>query len=231
LAGAAIDVFPSEPSSNAEKFVSPLQGLPNVILTPHIGGSTEEAQERIGAEVARKFVDYTDDGSTAGAVNFPQVLLPTRSSGTRFIHVHRNVPGGLGRLNDTFANRGVNIAAQYCQTDSEIGYVVMDVEGRVPDAEGLIAELRAIPDTICARSCLSRSATRTFLISMRAAAMWLPAHHGRGAGKSVGDGAQGQSVPFLASPGRPADAAKQRLERAASKVVPLRSKPRGTDQA
>ena len=228
LAGAAIDVFASEPSSNADRFVTPLQGLPNVILTPHIGGSTEEAQERIGAEVARKFVDYTDDGSTTGAVNFPQVLLPPRASGTRFIHVHRNVPGGLGRLNDAFANRGVNIAAQYCQTDSEIGYVVMDVEGRVPDAEGLIAEMRAIPDTICARSCLSRSATRTFLISMRAAAMWLPAHHAAEAGERGGAGAQGAALALLGGTG--GSAAAPRREDAAPKVVPLRSKPRGTEQ-
>jgi D-3-phosphoglycerate dehydrogenase len=174
LSGAAVDVFPTEPSSNADAFVSPLQGLDNVILTPHIGGSTEEAQERIGTEVARKFVDYSDNGSTTGAVNFPQVLLPPRSSGTRFIHVHRNALGSLGRLNESFARRGINIAAQYCQTDSEIGYVVLDVEGRAQDAEGLLAEIRAIPGTICARLCLSRSASRTFLISTLAAAIWLP---------------------------------------------------------
>ena len=119
---------PSSPRPTPTSSSSPLQGLDNVILTPHVGGSTEEAQERIGAEVARKFVDYSDNGSTTGAVNFPQVLLPPRSSGTRFIHVHRNEPGGLGRLNEVFAQRGVNIAAQYCQTDTEIGYVVMDVE-------------------------------------------------------------------------------------------------------
>ena len=95
LRGAAVDVFPVEPASNKEKFVSPLQGLDNVILTPHIGGSTEEAQERIGAEVARKLVEYSDIGSTIGAVNFPQVQLPPRPAGTRFIHVHNNVPGML----------------------------------------------------------------------------------------------------------------------------------------
>src|SRR6516225_7331057 len=112
LRGAAIDVFPVEPGSNSERFVSPLQGLENVILTPHVGGSTEEAQERIGAEVARKFVDFTDNGSTTGAVNFPQVLLPPRSSGIRFLHVHGNMPVDLGRLNETFARRKVNIAAK-----------------------------------------------------------------------------------------------------------------------
>ena len=100
LRGAAVDVFPVEPRSNADPFVSPLQGLENVILTPHIGGSTEEAQERIGAEVARKLIDYSDSGSTMGAVNFPQVQLPPRPSGTRFIQVQRNLPGMLGRLNE-----------------------------------------------------------------------------------------------------------------------------------
>jgi hypothetical protein len=96
--------------------VSPLQGLENVILTPHIGGSTEEAQERIGAEVARKLVDYSDSGSTMGAVNFPQVQLPPRPSGTRFIQVQRNLPGMLGRLNEVLARHSVNIAAQYYET-------------------------------------------------------------------------------------------------------------------
>jgi D-3-phosphoglycerate dehydrogenase len=174
LAGAAIDVFPEEPSSNADKFVTPLQGIDNVILTPHIGGSTEEAQERIGTEVARKFVDYSDNGSTTGAVNFPHVQLPPRSSGTRFLHVHHNTPGGLGRLNEVVAKRGVNIAAQYCQTDSQVGYVVFDLDGRLRDAEGLLADMRSVPGTICARLCLSRSTTRTFLISTLSSAIWLP---------------------------------------------------------
>jgi D-3-phosphoglycerate dehydrogenase len=196
LSGAAVDVFPVEPSSNAEKFVSPLQGLDNVILTPHVGGSTEEAQERIGAEVARKFVDFSDNGSTTGAVNFPQVLLPPRSSGIRFIQVHRNEPGGLGRLNEAFAQRGVNVAAQYCQTDSEIGYVVMDVEGNVQDAAGLLADIRSLPGSICARLCLSRSTSRTFLISTLASTIWMrkrpveplaaaPSSAGGGKSKSV----------------------------------------------
>lgn len=173
LAGAAVDVFPVEPKSNADKFVSPLQSLDNVILTPHVGGSTEEAQERIGEEVARKFIDYSDDGSTTGAVNFPQALLPPRLSGIRFIHIHRNEPGGLGRLNDAFVTCGVNVAAQYCQTDSDIGYVVVDVDGSVRDAPGLLEEIRNLPGTICARLCLSKTASRTFLISPLASAVWL----------------------------------------------------------
>jgi len=109
-----------------------------------------------------------------GAVNFPQVLLPSRSSGTRFIHAHRNALGSLGNLNEAFARRGINMAAQYCQTDSEIGYVVLDVEGGVEDAEDLLAELRGLPGTICARLCMSRSSSRTFLISTLAASIWLP---------------------------------------------------------
>lgn len=151
LRGAAVDVFPVEPSSNRERFVSPLQGLDNVILTPHVGGSTEEAQERIGAEVARKFVEYSDVGSTTNAVNFPSVQLPARSGGTRFIQVQRNLPGELRRLNDVFAARSINIAAQYYQTDGEIGYVVMDADGFVEDADGVLDDIRRLQGTIRAR--------------------------------------------------------------------------------
>jgi D-3-phosphoglycerate dehydrogenase len=157
LSGAAIDVFPVEPSSNAEKFASPLQGLDNVILTPHVGGSTEEAQERIGSEVARKFVEYSDVGSTTGAVNFPQVQLPPRPAGTRFIQVQRNLPGELGRLNEVFARHKVNIAAQHYQTDGELGYVVLDADGQVPDAEDIVRELRELSGTIRARMLYRRS--------------------------------------------------------------------------
>ncbi|WP_375461669.1 phosphoglycerate dehydrogenase [uncultured Enterovirga sp.] len=156
LAGAAIDVFPAEPASNAEPFVTPLQGIPNVILTPHIGGSTEEAQERIGAEVARKLIDYSDTGSTVGAVNFPQVQLPPRPSGTRFMQVQRNAPGMLQRLNDVFARRRVNIAGQYYQTDDEIGYVVIEADEAGPDADAILAEIRALDETIRARIIYER---------------------------------------------------------------------------
>lgn len=151
LAGAAIDVFPTEPSSNADSFVSKLQGLDNVILTPHVGGSTEEAQERIGEEVARKLIEYSDVGSTVGAVNFPQVQLPSTPSGTRFIQVQRNLPGELGRLNEVFAKHQVNIAAQYYQTDSEIGYVVLDADGSVPNVDLVVQDIRRLPGTIRAR--------------------------------------------------------------------------------
>ena len=136
---------------------SPLQGLDNVILTPHVGGSTEEAQERIGAEVARKFVEYSDVGSTTGAVNFPQVQLPPRPAGTRFIQVQRNLPGELGRLNEVFARHKVNIAAQHYQTDGELGYVVLDADGTVADAEAIVREIRGLSGTIRARMLYRRS--------------------------------------------------------------------------
>ena len=109
-------------------------GPDNVILTPHVGGSTEEAQERIGEEVARKLIDYSDNGSTVGAVNFPQAQLPPRPRGTRFIQVHRNVPGMLGKLNELFARHAVNIAAQYYETRGEIGYVVLDADASAADS-------------------------------------------------------------------------------------------------
>ncbi len=151
IAGAAVDVFPKEPKSNAEKFVSPLQGLPNVILTPHVGGSTKEAQERIGAEVARKLVDYSDIGSTVGAVNFPQVQLPPRPNGTRFIHVHENRPGMLNKLNNLISDRGLNIGSEFLQTEGEVGYVVIEADGAGDYADDILTAMRAIPGTIRAR--------------------------------------------------------------------------------
>ncbi|MEL6872208.1 MAG: phosphoglycerate dehydrogenase [Pseudomonadota bacterium] len=150
-ASAAVDVFPVEPASNTDKFVSPLQGIDNVILTPHIGGSTEEAQARIGTEVARKFVEYSDIGSTVGSVNFPQVQLPERLRGSRFIQVQRNLPGQLQRLNEIFAKRDINISAQFYQTAGELGYVVLDADTHVADAGEILSEIRALEGTIRAR--------------------------------------------------------------------------------
>jgi D-3-phosphoglycerate dehydrogenase / 2-oxoglutarate reductase len=156
LRGAAVDVFPVEPGSNAEAFVTPLQGLNNVILTPHVGGSTEEAQERIGLEVAKKLVDYSDVGHTVGAVNFPAVLLPTRRDGVRFIHVHRNVPGMLRGLNEAFSKVGANIVGQYLQADGEVGYVVVDVEEGDFVPEDLLEAIRTLSGTIRARLLYGR---------------------------------------------------------------------------
>ena len=150
LLGAAVDVFPVEPAGAAEPFVSPLQGLPNVILTPHIGGSTGEAQDRIGQEVAHKLIDYSDAASTLGAVNFPQVQLPTRALATRYVHIHRNVPGMLGRVNGVFSSRALNITGQYLQTDGDLGYVVVETQSATACDECL-AELRGLEGTIRAR--------------------------------------------------------------------------------
>ena len=128
LAGCAIDVFPVEPSSNNEKFKSPLQGLKNVLLTPHIGGSTEEAQYSIGLEVAESFRKFLVTGTTAGAVQFPQVELSLKNNVTRVMNVHRNEPGVLGEINGYISQAGANIQAQYLSTDSHIGYLVVDLE-------------------------------------------------------------------------------------------------------
>ena len=158
LAGAAVDVFPVEPKSNKDRFETPLQGIENVILTPHVGGSTEEAQERIGAEVARKLVEHAVSAATVGAVNFPHVQPSPRRPGTvRFAHVHRNVPGVLGGVNAALSAAGLNVVAQHLQTDGESGYVVIDAEG---DAEGdtkgtapdgVLPALLAVPGTVRAR--------------------------------------------------------------------------------
>jgi D-3-phosphoglycerate dehydrogenase len=151
LGGAAIDVFPIEPKGNDEEFVSPLRKFDNVILTPHIGGSTVEAQAGIGTEVAEKLVRYSDNGSTVTAVNFPEVTLPEHA-GTgkcRLLHVHRNVPGVLAHINEKFGRRGVNISAQYLQTNEHIGYCVMDVDAAA--SEIAIDELQTVTGTIRAR--------------------------------------------------------------------------------
>ncbi|MGY3867398.1 phosphoglycerate dehydrogenase [Aeromonas bivalvium] len=149
LSGAAIDVFPSEPKSNDEEFVTPLRGLDNVLLTPHIGGSTQEAQENIGLEVASKLVKYSDNGSTLSAVNFPEVSLPGHKGSSRLLHIHRNQPGVMNQINQIFAEEGINIAGQYLQTSSEIGYVVIDVE--TEHSEKALAKLKEISGTLRAR--------------------------------------------------------------------------------
>jgi D-3-phosphoglycerate dehydrogenase len=128
LLGAAIDVFPVEPKSNKDEFQSVLRGMDNVILTPHIGGSTMEAQANIGLEVAEKLVKYSDNGTTTSAVNFPEVALPEHPGHNRILHVHQNRPGVLMAINQVFADNGINVAGQYLRTDEKVGYVVIDVD-------------------------------------------------------------------------------------------------------
>lgn len=151
LSGAAIDVFPVEPKGNDEEFISPLRAFDNVILTPHIGGSTKEAQENIGLEVASKLAKYSDNGSTLSAVNFPEVSLPSHGGkGTsRLLHIHHNQPGILNKINLAFAKLNINIAAQYLQTDDKIGYVVIDIE--TEDSVLALKELKKIEGTVKAR--------------------------------------------------------------------------------
>lgn len=149
LSGAAIDVFPVEPKGNAEEFVSPLRAHDNTILTPHIGGSTMEAQENIGVEVATKFVKYSDNGTTIGSVNFPEVALPTHKNVHRLLHVHQNVPGVLMAINRIFSENNINIASQYLQTNEKVGYVVIDLDSDY--SELALEQLKTIPETIRCR--------------------------------------------------------------------------------
>lgn len=151
LSGAAVDVFPAEPKGNDDAFVSPLIGMDNVILTPHIGGSTLEAQDNIGIEVASKLVRYSDNGSTLSAVNFPEVSLPEHPRSRRLLHIHRNVPGVLSRINELFSSGNINIDAQFLQTDSEVGYVVIDVAADEKQSASLKDQLAEIPGTLRSR--------------------------------------------------------------------------------
>jgi D-3-phosphoglycerate dehydrogenase / 2-oxoglutarate reductase len=138
VGAAALDVFPAEPKTG-EEFLSPLRGLDNVILTPHIGGSTEEAQRNIGKEVAEKLIRYSNNGSTLAAVNFPEVSLPAHPGKHRILHIHRNQPGVLSAINTIFSEEKINIAAEYLQTDAQIGYVVIDID---PGETGSTLQLR-----------------------------------------------------------------------------------------
>ena len=149
LLGAAVDVFPVEPRSNKEEFASPLRGLDNVILTPHIGGSTLEAQANIGVEVAEKLVRYSDNGTSISSVNFPEVALPPQRGTHRILHVHRNVPGVMSEINRVFAENHINVAAQYLQTNEAIGYVVMDIDAA--SSELALQKLQQVPNTLRCR--------------------------------------------------------------------------------
>ena len=144
-------MFPVEPKGNDDAFVSPLVGMDNVILTPHVGGSTLEAQDNIGIEVASKLVRYSDNGSTLSAVNFPEASLPEHPTSRRLLHIHRNVPGMLSRINDIFSRENVNIDGQYLQTSPSIGYVVIDVSTTEPQAAALKEALAQIPGTLRTR--------------------------------------------------------------------------------
>jgi D-3-phosphoglycerate dehydrogenase len=149
ILGAALDVFPYEPASNSDPFISELQQFDNVILSPHVGGSTVEAQENIGTEVAEKLVKYSDTGATIGATNFVQISLQPNNNAQRFLHIHKNEPGVLKEVNYVFTSKGINIAGEYLQTDPEIGYVIIDTESRL--GSGILDELKAIEGTIRVR--------------------------------------------------------------------------------
>lgn len=149
IGGAAIDVFPVEPRSNNDEFVSPLRGLDQCILTPHIGGSTQEAQENIGVEVAEKLTRYSDNGTTTSAVNFPEVALPAHEGKHRLLHVHQNIPGIMSAINQVFSESSVNVSGQYLQTMGDTGYVVIDIESDY--SKTLISQLSGIEGTLRTR--------------------------------------------------------------------------------
>ncbi len=149
IAGAAIDVFPWEPEKNGDKFTSPLQNLPNVILTPHIGGSTEEAQENIGEDVSNKLFRFLEMGATTGSHTVPSLSLPPQEGTHRILHVHKNVPGVLSAINTQLSKNNINILAQYLKTNDEIGYVVLDVDRKL--SETAFRLLKEVKDTIKVR--------------------------------------------------------------------------------
>ena len=149
LGGAAIDVFPKEPKANDEEFISALRGLDNVILTPHIGGSTLEAQANIGLEVAEKFVRYSDSGATTTAVNFPEVAIPQQDGTHRLLHIHQNIPGVLSAVNALFAENNINICAQSLMTKGDVGYLVIDVEDN--DSEVALEKIQGVAGTLRVR--------------------------------------------------------------------------------
>lgn len=149
ISGAAIDVFPVEPKGNSEEFVSPLRGLDNVILTPHVGGSTMEAQENIGVEVAEKLIQYSDVGTTTAAVNFPEVALPAQADTHRILHIHENRPGVLSKINAIFSENNINITGQFLRTTEKLGYMVMEVDA--DEGELALEKVKEVEGTIKAR--------------------------------------------------------------------------------
>jgi D-3-phosphoglycerate dehydrogenase len=149
LGGAGIDVFPVEPKSNDEEFISPLRRFDNTFLTPHIGGSTLEAQENIGMEVAEKLARYSDNGTTISAINLPEVALPEHVGKHRLLHIHHNVPGVMSAINNVFSENKINIAAQFLQTNETVGYVVIDIDAKYSDIA--LKKLAAIEGTVRSR--------------------------------------------------------------------------------
>ena len=149
LAGAAIDVFPVEPKSNDDEFISPLRKFDNTFLTPHIGGSTMEAQENIGMEVADKMAKYSDTGMTTTSVNFPEVSLPGHENTHRLLHIHRNIPGIMASINRVFSESNINISGQYLQTNDKVGYVVLDIDSDYSDVA--LKALKTIEGTLRCR--------------------------------------------------------------------------------
>jgi D-3-phosphoglycerate dehydrogenase / 2-oxoglutarate reductase len=146
VGGTGVDVFPLEPMSNADEFVSELRGLPNTLLTPHIGGSTLEAQKNIANFVPSRIMDYINTGSTSNTVNFPEIVLPMLQNAHRFIHLHRNEPGVLAKINNILASNELNVVGQYLKTNEHIGYVITDVD-RIYEPI-VIEELKNIKETI-----------------------------------------------------------------------------------
>ena len=149
IAAAAVDVFSVEPKSADAPLENPLRGLPNAILTPHVGGSTEEAQEKIGVEVANKLAAFSDRGTTVGSVNFPELSLAEHEGAHRVLHIHHNVPGVLRAINDAIADEGINVLGQYLQTRGDVGYVVLDIERDAGDL--ILPRLREVEGTIRSR--------------------------------------------------------------------------------
>ncbi|NLZ79731.1 MAG: phosphoglycerate dehydrogenase [Gammaproteobacteria bacterium] len=149
LGGAAIDVFPVEPRANGEEFESPLRGCDNVILTPHIGGSTQEAQANIGLEVAEKLVKYSDNGTSVSSVNFPEMALPSHPGKHRILHIHQNIPGVMGAINKVFADNEINVSGQFLRTDETVGYVVIDIDAA--HSELALSKLQEVEGTMRCR--------------------------------------------------------------------------------
>lgn len=149
ILGAAVDVFPVEPKTNNDPFYTPLQGLSNVILTPHIGGSTQEAQENIGFDAAQKLINYLDNGSTVGSHSVPDIHLPKQAGTHRILHIHKNIPGVMTAINNIISREGLNVVGQYLKTNEDVGYVVLDIRGNVK--QEIVDELKSLPETIKAR--------------------------------------------------------------------------------